>query len=79
MTYKSLRKLYAERKEVDFMNYIALYARQSIERENSISIETQLEYCKGMIRPDEKLYNVKSFSDKGYSQARIRTDRTSKD
>jgi len=47
--------------------YIALYARQSIERENSISIETQLEYCKGMIRPDEKLYNVKSFSDKGYS------------
>lgn len=47
--------------------YIALYARQSIEKENSISIETQLEYCNGMIRPDEKLYNVKSFSDKGYS------------
>lgn len=47
--------------------YIALYARQSIERENSISIETQLEYCRGMIKPDEKLFNVKSFSDKGYS------------
>ncbi len=47
--------------------YIALYARQSIEKENSISIETQLEYCKAMIKPDEKLYNVKCFSDKGYS------------
>ncbi len=47
--------------------YIALYARQSIEKENSISIETQLEYCKAMIRPDEKLYNTKCFSDKGYS------------
>ena len=47
--------------------YIALYARQSIERENSISIETQLEYCRGMIKPDEKMYSIKSFSDKGYS------------
>ncbi|MBR7132795.1 MAG: recombinase family protein [Clostridia bacterium] len=47
--------------------YIALYARQSIERDNSISIETQLQYCNGMIRPDEKLYDVKNFSDKGYS------------
>ena len=49
------------------MNYIALYARQSIERENSISIETQLEYCKGMIRPDEQHLKVKVFCDKGYS------------
>ncbi len=47
--------------------YIALYARQSIEKENSISIETQLEYCRTMIKPDEKLYDTKCFSDKGYS------------
>ena len=33
---------------------IALYARKSIERENSISCETQLEYCKAMIKPDER-------------------------
>lgn len=49
------------------MNYIALYARQSIDKENSISIETQLEYCKSMVRPDEKHLKVKAFSDKGYS------------
>ena len=33
---------------------IALYSRKSIERENSISCETQLEYCKAMLKPDEK-------------------------
>ena len=34
---------------------IALYARKSIERENSISCETQIEYCKSVIKPDERL------------------------
>ena len=33
---------------------IALYARKSIERENSISCETQIEYCKSVIKPDER-------------------------
>lgn len=47
--------------------YIALYARQSIDKENSVSIETQLEYCRSMIRPDEKRCRVKEFSDRGYS------------
>lgn len=47
--------------------YIALYARQSIEKENSVSIETQLDYCKATIRPDEKQYKIRCFSDKGYS------------
>lgn len=47
--------------------YIALYARQSIDKDNSISIETQLEYCKSMIKHDEKHYSIKTFSDKGYS------------
>lgn len=47
--------------------YIALYARQSIEKENSVSIETQLEYSKNMIRPEEQHYPVKAFADKGYS------------
>ena len=37
---------------------IALYSRKSIERENSISCETQLEYCKAMIKPDEKSEKV---------------------
>lgn len=46
---------------------IALYARKSIERENSISCETQIEYCKAMIKPDEKLEKVITFIDNGYS------------
>ncbi|MBQ1518218.1 MAG: recombinase family protein [Ruminococcus sp.] len=47
--------------------YIALYARQSIDRDNSVSIETQLEYCKASLRPDEQQYETRCFSDKGYS------------
>lgn len=47
--------------------YIALYARQSIEKENSVSIETQFEYCKATIKPDETQYKIKCFADKGYS------------
>ena len=32
---------------------IVLYARKSVERENSISCETQLEYCRSKIKLDE--------------------------
>lgn len=46
---------------------IALYARKSIERENSISCETQLEYCKSMIRPEEKHMKRLEFVDNGFS------------
>ena len=46
---------------------IALYARKSIERENSISCETQLEYCRAMIKPDERGERVLEFVDNGYS------------
>ena len=41
---------------------IALYARKSIERENSISCETQIEYCKSMIKPDEKTEKIITFA-----------------
>ena len=46
---------------------IAIYSRKSIERENSISCETQLEYCKSMIKPDEKSEKVICFVDNGFS------------
>jgi len=46
---------------------IALYARKSIERENSISCETQIEYCKAMIKPNERSEKVITFIDNGYS------------
>ena len=46
---------------------IALYARKSIERENSISCETQIEYCKSVIKPDERSEKTIEFIDNGYS------------
>ncbi len=46
---------------------IALYARQSIEKEGSVSIETQLAYCKACLLPDEREQPIRCFSDKGYS------------
>ena len=53
---------------------IALYARKSIERENSISCETQLEYCKTMIKPDEKSEKIIAFVDNGFSGGNMDRD-----
>ena len=53
---------------------IALYARKSIERENSISCETQLEYCKAMIKPDERGEKILSFVDNGFSGGNVNRD-----
>ena len=50
---------------------IALYARKSIERENSISCETQIEYCKSVIKPDEWSEKLVTFIDNGYSGGNI--------
>jgi DNA invertase Pin-like site-specific DNA recombinase len=50
---------------------IALYARKSIERENSISCETQLEYCKAILKPDERNEKIFTFIDNGYSGGNI--------
>lgn len=53
---------------------IALYARKSIERENSISCETQLEYCKAMIKPDEREEKILTFVDNGFSGGNVNRD-----
>jgi DNA invertase Pin-like site-specific DNA recombinase len=53
---------------------IALYARQSVERENSISCETQLEYCKSMLKPDERGEKILTFIDSGCSGGNINRD-----
>lgn len=50
---------------------IALYARKSVERESSISCETQIEYCRTKIMPDEKAEPVITFIDNGCSGATI--------
>jgi len=46
----------------------AIYARQSIERQDSVSIETQIEQCKNRI--SEK--DIKVYSDVGYSGKNIK-------
>lgn len=53
---------------------IALYARKSVERENSISCETQIEYCKAMIKPDERNEEVAIFVDNGFSGGNLERD-----
>ena len=53
---------------------IALYARKSIERENSISCETQLEYCKAMIKHDEQTEKIVTFVDNGFSGGNVDRD-----
>lgn len=53
---------------------IALYARKSVEKENSISCETQLEYCRAMIKPDERQEQVLTFVDNGFSGGNVDRD-----
>ena len=53
---------------------IALYARKSIERENSISCETQIEYCRARIMPDERGEKALTFIDNGFSGGNIDRD-----
>ena len=47
--------------------YDAIYARQSVDRADSISIESQLEYCQYEVRGGK----YKTFTDKGYSGKNI--------
>ena len=53
---------------------VALYARKSIERENSLSCESQLEYCRAMLKPDERGEEILEFVDNGYSGSNIERD-----
>lgn len=53
---------------------IVLYARKSVERENSISCETQLEYCRSMIRPGEQNEKVIPIVDNGFSGGNVNRD-----
>ena len=46
----------------------AIYTRQSVDRADSISVDSQAEFCKREVT-DEK--NVKTYTDKGYSGKNI--------
>ena len=45
----------------------AIYARQSVDKKDSISIESQIEFCKYELKGG----NCKEYTDKGYSGNRI--------
>jgi DNA invertase Pin-like site-specific DNA recombinase len=53
---------------------IALYARKSVERENSVSCQSQLEYCMATLKPDERKQKILEFVDNGYSGANTNRD-----
>lgn len=53
---------------------IAIYARQSVERENSISCETQIEYGRSAVRPDERGQKIQTFVDNGFSGGNTNRD-----
>lgn len=50
---------------------IAIYARQSVEKEGSISIETQIDWCKSRLNPDEQVMPLKVYVDEGKSGGNI--------
>lgn len=63
MAYEQIVRHYAKEDIMD-----AIYARQSIDKKDSISIETQIELCEREISPG---VNFRVYSDKGYSGSNI--------
>lgn len=53
---------------------IAIYARKSVFNEQSLSCETQIEFCKAMIKPDERNEKVLTFVDNGFSGGNVDRD-----
>lgn len=55
-------------RNIEVVRRVALYARQSVDKKDSISIETQLLECKKLLREGEAF---KEYEDKGYSGKNI--------
>lgn len=58
---------------MDIIREDCIYARQSVDRKDSISIESQIDFCKYELKGG----SCKVFKDKGYS-GKTRTGRSSK-
>ena len=52
----------------------AIYARQSVDKKDSISIESQIEFCKYELKGG----NCKEYTDKGYSGKKYRPPEVSR-
>lgn len=53
---------------------IAIYVRQSIEKDNSISCQTQIEHCKAKLTPKDKNEKIIVFKDEGFTGANTNRD-----
>ena len=53
---------------------IAVYSRKSVEREQSVSCELQVQYCLAMIKPDERDEKILTFVDNGFSGGNVNRD-----
>ena len=58
---------------MEFIREDCIYARQSVDRKDSISIESQIDFCKYELKGG----SCRVFKDKGYS-GKKRTDRSFK-
>ena len=50
---------------------IAIYARQSVDKKDSLSIETQINYCENYINSKPHTDKIEVYKDKGYSGKNI--------
>lgn len=53
---------------------IALYARKSVSNINSVSCQTQLDYCRSALKPEEKSEKIITFVDDGFSGGNLNRD-----
>ena len=53
---------------------IAIYVRQSVEKDNSISCQTQVEHCKAKLTPKDRNEEIIVFKDEGFTGANTNRD-----
>lgn len=53
---------------------IAIYARQSVEKDNSKSLETQIKHCKAKLTPKDRKEDILIFKDEGFTGANTNRD-----
>ncbi len=53
---------------------IALYARKSVSNINSVSCQTQLDYCRSALKPEERSEKIITFVDDGFSGGNLDRD-----
>ncbi len=50
---------------------IAIYARQSVEKDGSLSCEAQVSYCRSVLKPSERNEQILEYVDNGFSGGNV--------